>query len=106
MTIIFKDDTYPKNRFVAKAVITEPMFHSVPLGELIHITKTKLSRQLAEKILDTHDFFRTRSYRYGGTEMTDITVDAIVLTEQEYIDLMKSQFARGMEHARGFMPYE
>ena len=103
---IIKDSDYPKNRFISKATITEPLSHHIPLGELIMLAKRDLSRRIAETISDTHGHFEVRSYRYGGLEMTDITLDAIVLTESEYIDLMKKQFTRGMEHARGFMHYE
>ena len=106
MTTILRDTEYPKRRVSARAVIAEPLPKSFTLGDMIRVTSDRLSRQVASKILEEEDFFKTETYRYGGTEMLAIQLDAFILTEAEYIDLMKKQFAKGIEHARGFMSYE
>lgn len=106
MTTVIGDTDYSNRRLSARAIIAKPLPKSFTLGDMIRVTSDKLSRQVASKILEEDAFFKTETYRYGGTEMLAVQLDAYVLTEDEYIDLMKKQFIKGMEHARGFMPYD
>lgn len=70
------------------------------LGEVMHIVRTRIARELAEKILQEDKFFELSVERGFGTMRTDI----IVMTKQEYADFAREKFKQGLQHAQGFMP--
>jgi hypothetical protein len=70
------------------------------IGEIIHILRSKVARELAEKIVREDKFFVVKIDQGYGHHR----VDCIVMTEQEYADKLNSQFEKGLQHAQGFMP--
>lgn len=70
------------------------------LGEILSISRQKIARELAMKITEEDKFFSIKMDNDYGSLRTDI----IVMTEQEYADLMREQFSSGVRHAQGLMP--
>lgn len=69
-------------------------------GEILHLTRTKIARELAEKIIREDKFFELKMIGEYGSLRTD----CIVMTQQEYADFAREKFKQGLQHAQGFMP--
>lgn len=70
------------------------------LGEIVHLLREQAARKLALEILSLEKCFSVKLDKDFGTQRADL----IVMTEQEYADLMREQFKKGIHHAQGFMP--
>jgi arginine utilization protein RocB len=70
------------------------------LDRLLHEIKYNQARKLAQKILDKEKFFSLKIDKDYGQMQADV----IVLTQEEYTNILKAKFKAGMDHARGFMP--
>lgn len=72
----------------------------------MHKVKRDMAMALADKIMEKDDFFNLRYEDLAayGTRMMIVNADCIVITQQEFYNLMRDQFAKGVHHATGFMP--
>lgn len=98
MTLITDNTNLPPIRLAIKQEFC--IYKHQELGLILHETRSKMARALAEKILSEHRFFSLEvGNMYGSAR-----ADCIVLTEQEYVDFAKEKFQQGMQHAQHFMP--
>jgi len=99
MTPITDTDNLPPLRLGCVQQFAAHKHESV--GEIMHMVRGRIARELAEKIVREDKFFELHVDKNGyGTMRTDI----IVLTQQEYADFAREKFKQGLQHAQGFMP--
>lgn len=99
MRTLFDSDETPSRRLVLK--------HTVVLDhrtndEALRIVQEKMARRLAQTIMESEKFFKTRAYNDTGPTVVEYAADCIILTQDEYADLHRKIFREGVEHARYF----
>lgn len=97
-TTIHSTDDPPPRKLAVKAQFA--VRDAIPDGAVISILRDNAARDIAQKIIDESKFFEVKIDKMFGV----LRADVIVLTEQEYVDLMRNQFRKGVDYAHGFMP--
>ena len=98
MTPITDTDNIPPMRLTMVQQFAVHQHES--LGEITRLVRSKIARELAEKIVHEDKFFSLKIDGIYGSMRTD----CIVLTQQEYADFALENFKKGLQHAQGFMP--
>ena len=105
-TVITSLDQLPERRI---AVQTQ-LFVSRHLtnDREIAIVKERMAMQIARKILEKDDLFNTRieDFVAWGHKVMYVEADCIILTQEEYANIMREKFSQGLQHAQGFMPVQ
>lgn len=68
------------------------------------ILKREAAARLANHIVEGNRGFRIRADERDGNKYIDVSIDCIVLTAEEYLQLKRSSFKEGMDYACGFVP--
>lgn len=104
MNEIFDINKLPDRRLSVRQVMA--LDSRIDIGEAIRIAKQQMARQLAQKIIDSDQFFWSRGDKIAQFSTVEYGADCIVLTQEEYAQLKRNSFKEGIEHASGFMrPY-
>lgn len=99
MTEVFNSDILAKlRRLNVKNTVALHAHES--LGREISIVKERMARQIAQKIMESPEFFKQEN---GGQYVT-YHANVIVLTDDELAQVLREQFRKGIDHASGFMP--
>jgi hypothetical protein len=101
MNEIFDINKLPERRLSIRCMIS--IDSRIDIGEVIHMSKQKMARQLAQKIIDDDQFFWSRDDKIAQFSTLEYGADCIVLTQEEYAQLKRQSFKEGVEHASGFM---
>jgi len=101
MNEIFDINKLPERRLSVRSVFS--IDSRMNIGEAIEMCKQKMARQLAQKIIDSDEFFWSRGDKIAQFSTLEYGADCIVLTQEEYAQLKRNSFKEGIEHASGFM---
>jgi hypothetical protein len=101
MNEIFDINKLPERRLSSRCMIA--IDSRIDINEAIHMSKQKMARQLAQKIIDDDQFFWSRGDKIAQFSTLEYGADCIVLTQEEYAQLKRQSFKEGVEHASGFM---
>lgn len=98
MTKVYSLHDIPKSRLHVSYQVAESQ---LPFGEVLVRTKETLARQLSHTILEKDGAFSVTQPAKGYFQ---VDADVVVLTSNEFRQLMQEQFKKGVDHAQGFMP--
>ena len=99
MNTVFSLHDIPNSRLHVSAQVAD---EHRSLGDVLSMTQEKLGRQLAHTILALPNVFRVGQPARGYFQ---IDADVIVLTPDEFRQLMQEQFKKGVSRAQGFQPH-
>ena len=101
MTTIFNMQDMPNRRMNVHSLIA--IDQCTDIGRAIQIIKENMARDLAQKIIDSDDFFWERSGAAFGNHATlEYGADVIVMTAGEVAAMRRESFSQGLKHAAGF----
>lgn len=82
---------------------TTVALHQGDEGRVIHLAREQATKRLAAMISELPKALSVSTPMPGYCK---VSADVIVLTSEEFADLMQRQFRAGVDHAQGFMPRE
>lgn len=98
MTTIFSLDDIPNSHLrISTQIAVRPNY----LGDMIVRSKADMALCLSHKILELDRAFKVREV---APEVVQLDADVIVMTSEEFRQLMQMQFKKGIQHAQGFVP--
>jgi adenylate kinase len=97
MRTVFNFDDLPKRNLYIKKTLTN--LNAREVGQEISILREQIVKEVARKCAE-HDGLVTIS---PSGVFVEVVADIIVLTSDEFADLMRRQFRDGLEHAHQFM---
>jgi hypothetical protein len=101
MNEIFDINKLPDRRLSARTMLS--IDARMDITHAIHMAKEKMARYLAQKIIDDDAFFWSRGDKIAQFSTLEYGADCIVLTSEEYMQLKRSSFKEGIQHANGFV---
>lgn len=103
MIDIFDFSKLPDRRFHARRIVSKEDMLGLGDSDFVSFIKSDLSHLLAREILEKGaPLFDVVQADVCGCPMIEFRADCIVLTSNEFHDLMKLQFAKGVKQAAGF----
>jgi len=100
MTQIYSSEDLPPRRLQIQAL--HQCNTRLDYGSMIQMQKENMARRIAQVIVDEKKFYDISI----ENDLAKMRVDVMVLTQDEYADIMRKQFKAGLNHAAGFMPME
>lgn len=101
MNEIFDINKLPERRLSVRHMLA--IDSRMDIGQAIEMSKQKMARQLAQKIIESDQFFWSRGDKIAQFSTLEYGADCIVLTQEEYVELKRNSFKEGIEHSSGFM---
>lgn len=101
MNPVYSPEKYPDRHLHVREVVA--LHQHTDVGQAVRIIRNDMARSLAQKIVESPTFFWEKGSVLGGVSYVEYGADCIVLTRQEYLDLQREGFQRGVEHAQGYI---
>lgn len=94
---VFDIDKLPERRLgMLKTVLLSE--HSC-VDAAVRFAKRAMAMRLADTVLEGEPFFTETRYTVGGYAKLELRADCVVLTAEEYAELKREAFERGLKHA-------
>lgn len=100
MNEVFSREKMIGVKFLRRSVLSLSAGLSQGVGHAIHMARTNSERSLAREIAKDGKFVSVSTAKDGFIE---VVASAIVLTENEYEQLCRTQFMAGRADARGYI---
>ena len=98
--MVFDGNDMPSRMLNVRQVINNDARHR-DIGAVISYSKHGLAMQIAKKILEGEDFFSIKEIKTEG--FIEISGSCVVLTAEEYRNVMQDQFLKGRDCGMGMM---
>lgn len=100
MNPVFDINELPNRRLMVRQMVA--LHPHMDIGEAVHCIRRDMVMKLAYTILEKDDFFYSIGSTSAGVSYVEYGADCVVLTREEFMDVQRKAFTKGVEHSRGY----